>query len=374
MRIVVAIDSFKGSLTSLQAGKAIKEGITRVLSDAEVKVVPIADGGEGTVTALVEGLGGKLIHTDVEGPLQDKVTAEWGLVNNTAIIEMASAAGITLIPRESLNPLYTSTYGVGKLIREAIGRGAREFIVGIGGSSTNDGGVGMLEALGFEFKDEEGNEIPRGAIGLSRLHIINDTNVIPELKECTFKIVCDVQNPLCGPNGCSAIYGPQKGATKSMIEDMDKWLAKYALISSGNPDEPGAGAAGGMGYAFKTFTNSTLARGIDIIIEETGLPSIIEDSDLVITGEGRMDSQTIMGKVPVGIARIAKKYDKKVIAFCGCATQDSGICNSHGIDAIFPILREVTTLDEALDVTSAARNLEATAEQVARLIKLYSVL
>lgn len=378
MRVVVAVDSFKGSLTSLEAGNSIKEGITRVFGDADVKVAPIADGGEGTVTALVNGLGGEFIHTEVEGPLGEKVLAEWGVIERdkadssalTAVIEMAAASGITLVPKDRLNPLYTSTYGVGELIRDAIRRGIRRFIIGIGGSSTNDGGTGMLEALGFKFLDSHGEEISRGAIGLKDLCSIDTSEVISELKDCTFRIVCDVQNPLCGATGCSKVYGPQKGATSDMIEDMDSWLKKYAVISGGNPEEPGTGAAGGMGYAFRTFMNATLERGIDIIIEETGIPELIKDSDLVITGEGRIDSQTIMGKVPVGIARIAKKYNKRVIAFCGCATKDSGICNDHGIDAIFPILREVVTLDEALLREVATRNLTATTEQVMRVIKM----
>lgn len=371
MRVVVAIDSFKGSLSSIEAGKAIADGIKSV-KDAEVIVRPIADGGEGTVAALVNGLDGTLMTSQVTGPLGDKVDAFWGVIEvdgvKTAIIEMAEAAGIALVKRSELNPLRTTTYGVGEIIRNAIDEGIRNFIIGIGGSSTNDGGAGMLQALGFDLIDERGLPIEPGAQGLANLIRISENNVVPELSMCKFKVACDVKNPLCGELGCSSIFGPQKGATPSMVADMDKWLMNYATISGGDPDYPGAGAAGGLGFAFNTFTNATLEPGIDIVLKETQLEKYIKEADIVVTGEGRMDAQTVMGKAPVGVATLAKKHNKRVIAFCGCATDDAEICNEYGIDAFFPVLRNVVTLDEALDKKIAASNITKTVAQVFRLL------
>lgn len=371
MKIVIAIDSFKGSLSSTKAAQAIKNGIIRVC-DADIIISPIADGGEGTVDALTTGLNGTFKSSEVTGPLGQRVTATWGTFccNNikTAVIEMSCAAGITLLNQNELNPLLTTTFGVGELINEAINEGCRKFIIGLGGSATNDGGVGMLQALGYEFFDANNTPIARGAKGLEALSYISAQNVNPMLSKCNFRIACDVNNPLCGKNGCSMIFGPQKGATNKMIEDMDKWLRTYADLSKGDPNFPGAGAAGGMGYAFHTFTNAQLESGIDIIISETNLEEKIKTADIVITGEGKIDSQTVMGKAPIGVAKIAKKYGKKVIAFCGCATEDSRICNSYGIDAIFPILTNITTLKEAMSEEYASSNLEMTAEQVFRLL------
>lgn len=375
MKIVIAIDSFKGSLSSAQAGNAVKEAILRVNADTEVLVKPLADGGEGTVEALASGPDAEMVRLQVCGPLRAPVTAQYCILKdtNTAVIEMAAAAGLPLISAEERNPLETTTYGVGELIRDAIGRGCRQFIVGIGGSATNDGGTGMLQALGYEFLDQTGDPIPLGAKGLKILHKISTAHVLPALDECRFHIACDVNNPLCGSNGCSAVYGPQKGATPEMIRDMDRWLANYALLAravspSADPNCPGAGAAGGLGFAFLAFTNATLRSGIQIVLEETGLEDAIRDAQIVVTGEGRLDAQTVMGKAPSGVARLAKKYGKKVIAFSGCVTEDAELCNDHGIDAFFPILRTVTTLEEALDTDRAYQNLAATAYQVFRLL------
>ncbi len=371
MKVVVAIDSFKGSMSSLQAGEAIAQGI-RSVCDADIHISPIADGGEGTVDALVNGMKGILKTTRVTGPLGRFVDAKWGIIEEKgkriAIIEMASAAGIVLIDKDERNPLNTTTYGVGELIREAIHEGCRKFIVGIGGSSTNDGGAGMLQALGFNIYDNANKAIEPGARGLKNIAGISDENVLPELKDCEFLIACDVNNPLTGTNGCSAVYGPQKGATPQMIADMDRWLVRYGEITKGDINYPGTGAAGGLGYAFLTFTNATLKSGIEIILKETGLEEYVKTADIVVTGEGRMDSQTVMGKVPVGVASIAKKYGKKVIAFCGCASDDATICNDYGIDAFFPIIRNIVSLEEALDVENAMGNLKRTTEQVFRLI------
>lgn len=375
MKVVIAIDSFKGSLSSLQAGNAVKDAIHRLNNDAEVMVSPLADGGEGTVEALAEGCDSEIVELKVKGPLLNTVVAKYCILkdSNTAVIEMASASGITLISDNERNPLETTTFGVGELIKDAVSRGCRKFIIGIGGSATNDGGTGMLAALGYEFLDSNSKPISLGAKGLKNLHRIKTDNVLPELKECHFNIACDVSNPLCGEKGCSAVFGPQKGATPEMIKDMDSWLEKYAELAktvSNKADKTyaGAGAAGGLGFAFLSFLNATLKSGIEIVLEEINIEYSIKNADIVVTGEGRLDSQTVMGKAPIGVAKLAKKYGKKVIAFSGCVTDDAEICNEHGIDAFFPVLRSVTTLDEALDTKNAYKNLSATAYQVFRLI------
>lgn len=375
MKVVVAIDSFKGSLSSLQAGNAVKDAVLRLNNSAEVIVKPLADGGEGTVDALSEGTNTEVVEITVKGPLLKPVTAKYCILKttNTAVIEMAAASGITLVSDAEKNPLNTTTYGVGELIKDAVGRDCRKFIIGIGGSATNDGGVGMLTSLGYEFLDKNGNPIALGAKGLRDLHRIKTEKALSILKECSFNIACDVKNPLCGENGCSAVFGPQKGATPQMVRDMDLWLENYAKIAqsvsqSANKNFPGAGAAGGLGFAFLTFLNSTLKSGIDIVLEEIRLEEVIKSADLVVTGEGRLDSQTVMGKAPIGVAGLAKKYGKKVIAFSGCVTNDAEVCNDHGIDAFFPILRGVTTLEDALNPQNAYKNLIATAYQVLRLL------
>ena len=374
MNVVIAIDSFKGSMTSMQAGLSAATGIKRVYKDAHITVRPLADGGEGTVDALVNGCDGRMTQVQVTGPSGHPVVCPYGIVDetHTAIIEMSSAAGITQVSGEEKNPLNTTTYGVGEVIKDAIQNGCRHFIVGIGGSATNDGGVGMLQALGFGFLDKNGNQIRFGAKGLEDLESITTDHVLPELKECTFRIACDVSNPLCGEQGCSAIYGPQKGATSTMILQMDKWLAYYAALAKekfpkANAKQDGTGAAGGLGFAFLTFTNAVLESGIKIVLEETQLEEYIKDADLVVTGEGRLDRQTAMGKAPIGVAKLAKKYGKTVIAFAGSVERDARECNEHGIDAFFPVLRGITTLEEAMKNENAKRNLADTAEQVYRL-------
>ena len=278
MRVVIAIDSFKGSLSSIQAGNAVREAVLRADGSAQVVVRPLADGGEGTVNALSSGLGGSTTAITVTGPLKKPVLANYCILadGKTAVIEMAAAAGITLVPPEERNPLETTTYGVGEIILDAVKRGCRRFIVGIGGSATNDGGTGMLSALGFDFLDNDGNPIPLGAKGLEKLSWISDENVIPELRQCSFRIACDVTNPLCGENGCSAVFARQKGADDVMIEKMDGWLKRYAetakrVTDRADMNHAGVGAAGGLGFAFHTFTNAVLESGVYIILEETEL-------------------------------------------------------------------------------------------------------
>ncbi len=377
-KIVVAIDSFKGSLSTLQAGNAVKDGIIQVYKDAKVIISPIADGGEGTVDAIISATGGESVVVTVCNPLGKKIKACYGIVpdTKTAIIEMSAAAGITLINDSEKNPLNTTTYGVGEMITDAINKGCRKFIIGIGGSATNDGGVGMLQALGFEFLDENENQVSLGAKGLKDIVKIKTENANNKLKECSFSVACDVKNVLCGKNGCSEIYGPQKGATRKMINDLDCWLKNYAkltksVIQKADENAPGTGAAGGMGFALLSYLNATLESGIELVIKETELERHIKDADIVITGEGRLDGQSYMGKVPVGVASLAKKYQKPVIAFSGCVTDDAVICNDYGIDAFFPIVRTPCTLEEAMDLDNAYKNLKDTVHQVFNLIKLY---
>lgn len=375
MNVLVAIDSFKGSLSSSEAGSAVKDAVFKADKNSSVTVIPLADGGEGTVDALSQSLNGDIIEITVTGPLGQPVKAKYCLLDDkTAIIEMAEASGITLVPEEKRNPLHTTTYGVSEIIKDAIARGSRNFIIGIGGSATNDGGTGMLSALGFNFTDKSGNKIPFGAIGLSELTEISCDNVITELKNCRFRIACDVTNPLCGENGCSKIFGPQKGATPEMIEDMDIWLNNYSKLckrisDKANPDFPGSGAAGGLGFAFLTFADSVLESGFRIVSDITKLEENIMKADIVVTGEGKLDGQTIMGKAPIGVAELAKKHNKKVIAFSGVVSDDAEICNEYGIDAYFPILRQIATTENAMKKDYAYKNLTDTAYQVFRLLK-----
>lgn len=378
MKAVIAIDSLKGSLTSIEAGKAAEEGIKRVYPAAETVVLPLADGGEGTAQALAYGIGGVMKEVTVTDPLGRKINASYGIIQstNTAIIEMSAAAGITLISENEKNPFNTTTYGVGEMIKDAIKEGCREFIVGIGGSATNDGGVGMLQALGFGVLDENGKQVAFGAKGLKDIRSITDMDVISELRECRFNIACDVTNPLCGENGCSAVYGPQKGATADMIDKMDKWLFDFAsttkkYIPKADLNYPGTGAAGGMGFAFLSYMNASLESGIDLILKEIHIEDHIRNSDVVITGEGRLDFQSAMGKAPVGVAELAKKHGIPVIAFAGSVDKAAVECNKKGIDAFFPILRSVCSLEEAMNPDNARTNMADTAEQVFRAIKTF---
>ncbi len=377
MKVVTAIDSFKGSLTSMEAGYAVAEGIRRVDPYADVVVRPLADGGEGTVDALVSGMNGTLQEVMVTGPLGEPVNCTYGIIENSrmAVLEMAGAAGITLVPEEKRNPMVTTTYGVGEIIKDAIFKGCRRFIVGIGGSATNDGGIGMLQALGYGFLDKDGKQISFGAQGLKNLNSITSDQVIPELSECEFRVACDVTNVLCGTKGCSAVYGPQKGGTPAMIMEMDQWLQHYAELAKekfpkADPKQEGTGAAGGLGFAFLTFTNAVLESGVQIVLDETKLETYVKDADFVITGEGCLDGQTAMGKAPIGVAKIAKKFQKPVLAFSGSVTKDAVACNKKGIDAFFPILRSTVTLEEAMETENAKSNMADTTEQVFRLWKL----
>lgn len=376
MKIVIAMDSFKGSLSALQAGQAIAEGIHRVEPEAELHICPMADGGEGTVDAILTATAGQYQTVQASDPLGRQIDCRYGIIpsSKTAVIEMSAAAGITLLTEAERNPRYASTYGVGQMILDAIEKGCRDFIIGIGGSATNDDGVGMLQALGFSFLDTAGTEIARGAIGLQNLAEIRIDYVPAVLNNCRFRIACDVSNPLCGEQGCSAVFGPQKGAAPELIQQMDSWLQHYAALTktvcpSSDADYPGAGAAGGLGFAFLSYLNATLESGVSIVIDAIHLEQQIQTAHLVITGEGRLDGQSAMGKTPVGVARAAKKYGKPVIALAGSVTAEADRCHAYGIDAFFPVLKAPCTLDEAIQPETAYQNLRDIAEQVFRLIE-----
>lgn len=375
MKVVIAIDSLKGSLSSMEAGMAIKDGILAAKPDAEVIVKPLADGGEGTTDALIEGMNGERIDLTVTGPMHTPVDAYYGYLKdtNTAVMEMASAAGITLVPDSEKNPLLATSYGVGEMINDAIQRGCRNFIIGIGGSVTNDGGIGMLKALGVHFLDENGEDAGEGGQALAKVARIDVSGMNPLLKECHIQVACDVNNPLCGENGSTYVYGPQKGVTEDMKKTLDEAMAHFARVTSETLENdymntPGAGAAGGLGYAFLAYTGAALTPGIELILDAVGLEEELSGADVVVTGEGRLDFQTAMGKAPVGVARLAKKYNAKVIAFAGSVTKEATACNKEGIDAFFPILRSVCTLAEAMDPVAARNNMTATVEQVFRLL------
>lgn len=376
MKIVISIDSLKGSLTSIEAANAIKKGIVSVDNKSDVVIMPLADGGEGTVEALVQGMNGEEKVITVTGPINEKVNATYGILKetNTAIIEMAQASGLPLVPAELRNPLNTTTYGVGEIIKEAIERGCRNFIVGIGGSATNDCGVGMLQALGFEFYDENDNLVGLGGKVLNQIKRIKTDNKLKELDECNFKIACDVNNPLYGENGAAYIYGPQKGATKEIVKELDKGLKNFAEVVKKDLGKDiahieGAGAAGGLGFGFLGFLNSKLESGIKIILDEIKLEEVVKDADIVITGEGRLDNQTAMGKAPIGVAKLAKKHGAKVIAIAGCTTPDAVKCNEEGIDAYFSIVNKAMTIDEAMKKENATQNMIETTIQIFNLIK-----
>ncbi|MCL2865576.1 MAG: glycerate kinase [Lachnospiraceae bacterium] len=374
MKIVIAIDSFKGSMTSMEAGFAAKEGILRSKPEAEVIVMPLADGGEGTTDALIEGLGGEKINLTVTGPLHKPINTYYGYLkeSNTAVMEMAGAAGIILLSEEEKDPFQTTTYGVGEMIKDAVHKGIRNFIIGIGGSATNDGGIGMLKALGYTFFDKDGNDVGEGGQALAKIALIKTDQALTALTDCHFKIACDVNNPLCGPNGATYIYGPQKGVTDETKDILDTGMGTYAdavaaTIGKDNRTTAGVGAAGGLGFAFLNFLNGELIPGIELILDAIKLEDFLPHSDFVITGEGRLDHQTAMGKVPVGVAKLAKRYNARVLAFAGGITKDAGACNNAGIDAFFPIVRGVTTLEEAMKPEHAKENMAAAVEQVFRL-------
>lgn len=375
MKIVIAPDSFKESLSALEVANNIRDGFREIFPDADYVVLPVADGGEGTVDAMVAATNGTIVRLAVSGPLGKPVDAFFGLTGDgrTAIIEMAAASGLMLVPPEARDPLITTTYGVGELIRAALDKGARHFIVGIGGSATNDGGAGMLQALGVRFLDAEGEALGPGGGELGRLATLDVTDLDPRLAGCRIEVACDVDNPLTGPRGASAVFGPQKGATPDKVALLDANLGHYAEIvkaalGADVAHLPGAGAAGGLGAGFKAFLGAALKPGSEIVTTAVGLDAALADADLVITGEGRIDGQTIHGKTPVGVAMVAKRYGKPVIGIAGCLGADADAVLSHGIDAVFSVLSRSCSLAEAF--AEAEDNLRVTARNVAATLRL----
>lgn len=375
MKIVIAPDSFKESLTAMQVAEAIEKGFRQIYPHADYLKLPMADGGEGTVESMVAATEGKIIPVTVTGPLGLPVNAFFGLTGegDTAIIEMAAASGLHLVQPEKRNPLLTGTFGTGELILAALDRGARKIIIGIGGSATNDGGAGMMQALGAKLCDVQGNEIGAGGAALAELSTLDLSLLDARLAVCDILVACDVDNPLCGKYGASAVFGPQKGATPEQVQQLDVALMHYGnLIErvSGKDviNVAGAGAAGGMGASLSGLLNARLQPGVEIVTEALSLAEAVQGADLVITGEGRIDSQTIHGKTPIGVARVAKRFNVPVIALAGGMTPDYGVVHQHGLDAVFSVLNRVQTLPEALE--QARDNIGVTARNVAAVWKI----
>ena len=375
MKIVIAPDSYKESLSALQVAQAVEAGFREVFPEAEYVLVPVADGGEGTVEAMVAATEGQLCSAAVTAPLGDTVQARYGLTGDgmTAVIEMAAASGLTLVPPADRNPLVTSSRGTGELIRAALDAGARRFILGIGGSATNDGGAGMVQALGARLLDAQGREIGPGGGALAALDRIDVSALDPRLAASHIEVACDVDNPLTGVRGASAVFGPQKGATPGMVAVLDENLARFARIVERDlcvtvDPVPGAGAAGGMGAAMLAFFGATLRPGIEIVTAAVGLDAHVRDADLVITGEGRIDFQTVHGKTPIGVARVAKRHGRPVIGIAGSLGSGVDAEYAHGIDAVFSVLARPCTLDEAL--YDAAENLRVAARNLAASLRI----
>ncbi|WML43868.1 glycerate kinase [Neobacillus sp. PS3-40] len=374
MKFVLAPDSFKESMTAKNAALAMEKGILSIFPDAECVIVPMADGGEGTVESLVSMTNGEIIKTEVLGPLGEKVIAEYGLLGEgqTAVIEMASASGLELIKPEHRDPLVTTTYGTGELIKHALNKGVSRILIGIGGSATNDGGAGMLQALGVSFKDKNGEELPFGGGSLNRLDSIDLSGLDERIKMVKIDVACDVTNPLIGENGASAIFGPQKGATPELVEFLDHNLAHFAEVIKQELGKEiayleGAGSAGGLGAGLMAFLNAHLKKGVELVIEYTGLEERVKGADFVFTGEGSIDGQTLFGKTPYGVATIAQKYSIPVIAFAGRIGKGIEPLYDHGFTAIIGILKGVTSLEEALELGEA--NLAFAAENICRVLK-----
>jgi len=373
MKIVIAPQGFKGNLTALEVARAIEEGVKRIVPDAETVLKPMADGGEGTVQALVDATGGEMMSTEVTGPLQERVNAHWGILSDktTAVIEMASASGLPLVPPEKRNPLTTTTYGTGELIRAALDHGCRKLIIGVGGSATNDGGAGMAQALGARLLDAEGKELPFGGAALAKLERIDISAMDPRLADFEVTLASDVNNPLCGPRGASAIYGPQKGATPELVKQLDAALSHYADVIKRDldidlRDVPGAGAAGGLGLGLMVFLKARMVPGIDVVIKATNLVADLKGAKIVFTAEGRIDCQSAMGKVPTGVAMAAKKFGATVIALAGEVADDCRVVYDQGIDAVLSIAPGPITLEQSM--AEAERLLANAAECAMRFI------
>lgn len=370
MQIVIAMDSFKGSLSSPAAGEAVAAGVRRVFPEADCRICPLADGGEGTAAALTQAMGGIWVHCRVAGPRLTPVDCAYGIVGQTAILDSAAAAGLTLLPPAQRDPRLTTTYGLGQAIAHAMAQGCRRFLLGLGGSATNDAGAGMLQALGFTLRRADGSALRSfGGAALAEVCTITTEHVLPELAECEFLAACDVTTPLCGPAGCSAVFGPQKGASPAAVAELDAALQHFArcaarLRPEADPQEPGSGAAGGLGFALRCFLNARLEPGAALVLRETGLEAHLRRASLVFTGEGRLDAQTALGKGPAAVAQLAARHGRPCIALAGSIHAEAEAL----FTACFPIQRGVCTLDEAMQPQQAVENLSRCAEQVCRLL------
>lgn len=373
MKVVIAIDSFKGSLSSLEVGTAIKKGILKAIPLADVTIIPLADGGEGTIEAFTYHNDAKLVNLFSVDAYQNKILSQYAIYDNVAIIEVAKTIGLPLV-KNALNPLKATSYGVGIQINDALNKGIKNFVIGLGGSATNDAGLGMLSALGYKFYDQSNNLVNPLPCNLKTIFKIDDSEVNPLLKEAKFEIASDVKNPLTGPNGATFVYGKQKGVKPTFEQDLDNDILHFANVASDYlahdyKDEAGSGAAGGLGFAFKAFFKANIKEGIYLILDKIHFKDIIKDADIVITGEGRLDRQTVNGKAPIGVAKIAKSLAKKVILLAGGIDDELDSYNSYGIDAYFSIIRNITTLENALNKDNAFNNISKTSEQIFNLIK-----
>lgn len=376
MKVLIAIDSFKGSISSIKGSEAISLGIRDIYPEAQIVTLPLADGGEGTVETLVQATNGKLVKKEVIGPLKEKVEAIYGILGDekTAVIEVAAACGLPLVPYNQRNPFFTTTYGVGELISDAIEKGCREFVIGLGGSATNDAGIGMLQALGFRFYNMNNEKVGVDGQALTDIWNMDLGHVNTKLKECTFRVACDVKNPLYGPDGAAYIFGPQKGATPEMVGQLDKGLkhfAEFVLDKLGidiNQIE-GAGAAGGLGAAFSGFLHAHLQSGIELVLEIIEMEKSMQGIDFVITGEGKLDGQTSMGKAPLGVAQLAQKHGIPVLALAGGITEETAVLNQLGVTSYFSIVNTPMTLEEAMDPKVTFSNLRSTTNQLFRLLQ-----
>jgi glycerate kinase len=376
LRVVVAPDSYKGSLTAAEVCEALEVGLRRACSDVEVVRVPMADGGEGTVQSLVDATGGHIVNLRVTGPLGTPVDSFYGVLGDgaTAVIEMAAASGLPLVPRELRNPRLTSTRGTGELISAAFAAGCRKFIIGIGGSATNDGGAGMAQALGAQLMDADDREVGPGGAELARVASVDLTGIPAELRACEFVVACDVDNPLTGPRGASAVYGPQKGATPEMVRELDAALSAYAEAVAravgtdvaALRDAPGAGAAGGLGFGLMAFLGAQLKRGVEIVVDAVSLREKLHGADLVITGEGRTDFQTLYGKTPMGVAHAAMEQGIPVVIISGSIADDARGLYEHGIGALVSIVRGPMSLDDAI-----ARGRELVADAAETVLRMF---
>jgi glycerate kinase len=375
MRIIIAPNAFKGSLTALRAAEAVREGILRVLPDAETVLMPIADGGDGTMDVLVQSTGGQFVECDVTAALGETIRAAFGVLGDkqTAVIEMAAASGLRLVPEEKRNPLLTTTYGTGELIRAALDFGCRKLIIGIGGSATVDGGAGMAQALGVELLDTRGKEIARGGGALTQLAHINISSLDSRIQETEIIAACDVDNPLTGEQGAARIFGPQKGATPEMVEQLETSLAYFAAVIARDVGKnvlslKGGGAAGGLAAGLAAFLNARLQPGVELVLDTLHIDEQLKSADLLITGEGKIDGQTAQGKAPIGVAKRAKRYNVPVIALAGGLGEDAAAVYEHGIDALLPIVARPMPLDDAMQ--NAYPLIADAAERAMRLMKI----